>query len=61
MTIKEITCFETEDGRIWKTIAQAEEWHKIILKSRQVSLKSEPVYNMRNEGYENHYHPVGRD
>lgn len=61
MTIKQITCYQTEDGRIWQTIAQAEFWEKIMLKNRQSPSKSEPEYNMRNEGYENHYYPVGRD
>lgn len=30
-------------------------------KLAKYSIKPEPDYNMRNEGYENHYHPVGRD
>lgn len=63
MTIKEITAYETEDQRIWRTLRQAELWDKMLktVKAKRLLDNYEIPYNMRNEGYENHYHPVGRD
>lgn len=62
MTINTILCYQTEDGKIWQTLAQAEFWEKFI--SNQTLFKKdekEKYYSMREEGYENKYSPVGRD
>lgn len=59
MTIKEITYYQTDDGKVHTTLKQAEFWEIFTIKSYEKP--SEPEYNMRNEGYTNTYYPVGRD
>ncbi len=64
--IKTVMCHETTDGKLWRSIGQAELWQlmldKMLSKPVEPAVhESVPEYNMRNEGYENHYHPVGRD
>ena len=46
MTFKQITCYQTEDGRIWQTLAQAELWETVTAKIVEAPAKeSEPEYN----------------
>ena len=63
MSIKEITCYQNDDGHIWTTLAQAEFWELVTSKVKKGASKTaaEVDYNMRNEGYESSYHPIGRD
>lgn len=46
MTIKEITCYQTEDGKIWTTVEQAEFWAKCIVSAaagREAYKKTQPT------------------
>lgn len=51
-TIKEITCYQTEDGKIWTTVEQAEFWDKCIVSAAagREAYKKDTTYNFRNEG-----------
>lgn len=62
MTINTIICYQTEDGKIWQTLAQAEFWEKFLSQANPFKKdEKEKYYSMREEGYENKYYPVGRD
>jgi hypothetical protein len=61
MTIKEITCYQTEDGKVWTTLKQAEFWEKIFAwnsKSGTTASSSsdqpKPEYNYRSQGEDDH-------
>lgn len=49
-TIKEITCYQTEDGKIWTTVEQAEFWNKLTKTSSGSKAGIDTTYNFRNEG-----------
>lgn len=49
-TIKEITCYQTEDGKVWTTLEQAEFWEKLFKKSAKIKVQPGTTYNFRNEG-----------
>lgn len=61
MTIKQIICYETSDGKIWRTEKQAEWWEDVCNKYSKAFSPPMTEYNMRNEGYTNTHFPVGRD
>ena len=53
--IKEITCYETSDGRIHRTLKSAENWEgvcKTFMKKKEE--KSAPEISMRSWGEDDH-------
>lgn len=61
MTIKTVICYETTDGRIWKTLEQAKwwEWMFDISLKKQAKEAYETVrdFNIRNIGEDDHIDP----
>jgi len=56
MTIKEITCYQNDDGKIWTTLAQAEFWETIMMikVKKPESKPQEPEKSFRSWGEDDH-------